>query len=139
MDSELSPLSNSLCITHWENYRSQTLPTDSTDEPINRVQGTRAVEDNESCLGRLGRGHFSSRLNLARPRVGNKPASLQAKRTVAERPFCPVGNHDYRRTRTNCENAIDHVALATYVDRTGRFVENQETRLRRTARASAMR
>src|SRR5262249_40888002 len=33
MDSELSPLSNSLCITHWENYRSQTLPTDSTDEP----------------------------------------------------------------------------------------------------------
>jgi hypothetical protein len=34
MDSELSPLSNSLCITHWENYRSQTLPTDSTDEPF---------------------------------------------------------------------------------------------------------
>src|SRR6516165_4133931 len=34
MDSELSPLLNSLCITHWENYRSQTLPTDSTDEPI---------------------------------------------------------------------------------------------------------
>src|SRR6516225_3148427 len=33
MDSELSPLLNSLCITHWENYRSQTLPTDSTDEP----------------------------------------------------------------------------------------------------------
>jgi His-Xaa-Ser system radical SAM maturase HxsC len=26
MDSALSPLSNSLCITHWENYRSQTLP-----------------------------------------------------------------------------------------------------------------
>jgi transposase len=34
MDSELSPLLNSLCITHWESYRSQTLPTDSTDEPI---------------------------------------------------------------------------------------------------------
>src|SRR6516165_5180157 len=34
MDSELSPLLNSLCITHWENYRSQTLPTDSTDEPF---------------------------------------------------------------------------------------------------------
>jgi len=34
MDSELSPVSNSLCITHWENYRSQTLPTDSTDEPF---------------------------------------------------------------------------------------------------------
>jgi hypothetical protein len=33
MDSALSPSSNSLCITHWENYRSQTLPTDSTDEP----------------------------------------------------------------------------------------------------------
>src|ERR1035438_1284832 len=35
MDSEPSPLSNSLCIMHWENYRSQTLPTDSTDEPFN--------------------------------------------------------------------------------------------------------
>jgi hypothetical protein len=34
MDSERSPLSNLLCITHWENYRSQTLPTDSTDEPF---------------------------------------------------------------------------------------------------------
>src|SRR6202040_3227676 len=34
MDSERSPLSNLLCITHWENYRSQTLPTDSTDEPL---------------------------------------------------------------------------------------------------------
>src|SRR6516225_1882277 len=34
MDSELSLLSNWLCITHWENYRSQTSPTDSTDEPI---------------------------------------------------------------------------------------------------------
>src|SRR6202051_2311179 len=34
MDSEPSPLSNSLCITHWENYRSQTLPIDSTDEPF---------------------------------------------------------------------------------------------------------
>jgi transposase len=32
-DSERSPLSNLLCTTHWENYRSQTLPTDSTDEP----------------------------------------------------------------------------------------------------------
>ena len=34
MDSELSLLSNWLCITHWENYRSQTSPTDSTDEPF---------------------------------------------------------------------------------------------------------
>src|SRR6516164_980309 len=34
MDSEPFPLSNSLCITHWENYRSQTLPTDSTDQPF---------------------------------------------------------------------------------------------------------
>src|SRR6516225_7725089 len=34
MDSELSRLSNSPYITHWENYPSQTLPTDSTDEPI---------------------------------------------------------------------------------------------------------
>src|SRR6516162_3694999 len=37
MDSELSPLLNSLCITHWENYRSQTLPTDSTDEPVKMI------------------------------------------------------------------------------------------------------
>jgi transposase len=28
------PASNSLRITHWENYQSQMLPTNSTDEPI---------------------------------------------------------------------------------------------------------
>jgi hypothetical protein len=39
MDSALSPLSNSLCITHWENYRSQTLPTNSTDEPLKMPRG----------------------------------------------------------------------------------------------------
>ena len=40
MDSELSRLSNSPYITHWENYPSQTLPTDSTDEPTNMAGST---------------------------------------------------------------------------------------------------
>src|SRR6516164_860217 len=59
MDSELSPLLNSLCITHWENYRSQTLPTDSTDEPFFKKRPTERCEMFETRPRRIASSAIS--------------------------------------------------------------------------------
>jgi hypothetical protein len=69
-DFKLSPLSNSLFITHWENYRSQTLPTDSTDEP--------------SCESRKGsfmipcerKGSFMIRNRTTQPAIDRGPSQI---------------------------------------------------------------
>jgi hypothetical protein len=76
---------------------------------------------------RRKKGSPSTHPNLA---LGPPDKAKTTKQSVAERQtFCSVGDHDDRQARTNCENTIDHLALTSNVDRTGRFVQNQETGL----------